>query len=105
MDSKKNQWIPPPGVVKNILKEAPHVLIRDLDKNDNGDFARVSFYIILLDTLENNLNAILEFHQTQGVDLKLPQFLNGDTLSVRLILNSDGCQLIESLAELSAWPL
>ena len=104
MDSK-NRCIPHPGILKNILKEAPHVLIRDLDKNGNGDFARLNFNIILLDTVESSLNAILQFHQTEGVDLKLPQLLNGDTLSIRLILNSDGCQLFESLVKLSAWPL
>ena len=97
--------MPTPGFLKNILKEAPHVLIGDLDKNENGDFARLNFHINLLDTVESNLNAILEFHRTEGVDLELPQLLNGDTLSLRLILNSDGCQLNESLAKLSAWLL
>ena len=42
----------PPGFLQNILKEAPHVLIRDLDKNGNGDFARLNFNINLLDTVE-----------------------------------------------------
>ena len=105
MDSKKNRSIPTLGFFKNILKNAPHVLIRDLDRNENGDFARLNFHIILLDTVESNLNAILEFHQTEDVDLKLLQLLKGDTLSIPLILNSDGCQLIESLAKLSLWPL
>ena len=44
MDSKKNRCIPPPGFLKNVLKEAPHVLIRDLDKNEDGDFARLNFH-------------------------------------------------------------
>ena len=105
MISKKNRCIPPRGFLKNILKEAPHVLIRDLDKNENGDFARLNFHINLLDSVENNLNANLAFHQTEGVDLKSPQLLNLDTLAIRLILNSDGFQLNESLVNLSAWPL
>ena len=105
MGSKKNRCIPPSGFLKNVLKEAPHVLIRDLDKNEDSDFARLNFHIILLDAVESNLNAILEFHRTEGVDLKMPQLLNKDTLSIRSILNSDGCQLIESLMKLSAWPL
>ena len=91
--------------MKKRLKEALHELIRDLDKNENDDFARLNFHIFLLDTVESNLNAILEFHRTEGVDLKLPQFLNGDTHSIHLILSSEGCQLIESLAKMSAWPL
>ena len=69
MVSKKNRCILLPGFLKNILKEAPRVLVRDLDKNENGDFARLNFHIILLDTVESNLNAILEFHRTEGVDL------------------------------------
>ena len=105
MDSKKNRCILHPGFLKKVLKESLHVLIRDLDKNEDGDFARLNFHIILLDTVESNLNAILEFYRTEGVELKLPQLLNGDTFSIRLILNSDGCQLFESLPKLSAWPL
>ena len=105
MDSTKNQCIPPPGFLKNILKEAPHALIRDLDTNENGDFARLNFHIILLDTVESNLNAILEFHRIEGVDLKLPKLLNGDTLSFRLILKIEGCQPFESLAKMGAFVL
>ena len=88
-----------------ILKEAPHIPIKYLHNNENSYFAQLNFHIIVLDTVESILNPILEFHQTEGVDLKLRQLLNDDTLSTRLILNSDSRELIESLAKVSAWPL
>ena len=93
------------GLLKNLPKEAPPVLITDLDKNEKGDSARLKFHIILLNTVKGNLNANFEFHQTVHVYLKMTKLLNIDILSIRLILISDSFQLIDSLAALSAGPL
>lgn len=92
--------------LKREMKNQCAKLIKSREKQSSGDVIFLRFSYVLLKIVHENINAIRNYsaQSKKDEDVRLPPCEENQRLSIRLIVNSDGAQIIKSKT-VSAWPL